>query len=231
MAMAQNVPSQNFRQVVLGLPYTILNISTVNAATCLLNDKVAALSVQFSARTASGTANPRPPTPAGSPGRRSSAATSPFDTIEDAHQRRGRLNGVSCLRGAGSVDGTSRSSSETSLPVAQVPQHGPFASHTRRYGSQPAAEGVAAGWPGATRHPGEAPSAPVTQSSGVSLSQSPARDHDRQIPPSRSASLGPRLRVGPPTALAAPLLVAPPWPKDIAAAVASARRMPVQAQH
>jgi len=47
VAMAQNVPSQNFKQVVLGPPYTILNISTVNAATCLLNDKVAALSVQF----------------------------------------------------------------------------------------------------------------------------------------------------------------------------------------
>src|ERR1035437_3148422 len=47
VAMAQNVPSQNFKQVVLGPPYTILNITTVNAATCLLNDKVAALSVQF----------------------------------------------------------------------------------------------------------------------------------------------------------------------------------------
>jgi LCP family protein required for cell wall assembly len=45
VAMAQNVPSQNFNQVVLGPPYTILNISPVNAATCLLNDKVAAESV------------------------------------------------------------------------------------------------------------------------------------------------------------------------------------------
>jgi LCP family protein required for cell wall assembly len=47
VAIGQSIPSQNFKQVVLGPPYTILNITTVTAATCLLNDKVAALSIQF----------------------------------------------------------------------------------------------------------------------------------------------------------------------------------------
>lgn len=47
VAIGQSIPSQNFKQVVLGPPYTILNITTVNAATCLLNDKVAALSIQL----------------------------------------------------------------------------------------------------------------------------------------------------------------------------------------
>ena len=47
VAIGQSIPSENFKQVVLGPPYTILNITTVTAATCLLNDKVAALSIQF----------------------------------------------------------------------------------------------------------------------------------------------------------------------------------------
>jgi len=65
VANAQNVPSENIKQVVLGPPtYTVTGISAVTASTCLINAKVAALSVQWLARTASGTANPRPETPA-----------------------------------------------------------------------------------------------------------------------------------------------------------------------
>jgi LCP family protein required for cell wall assembly len=47
ISMALNVPSGNITQVVLGPPYTITGTSTTNAANCLLNDKVAALSVQL----------------------------------------------------------------------------------------------------------------------------------------------------------------------------------------
>ncbi len=47
VALGQQVPSSNITQIVLGPPYTITGISTVNAANCLLNDKVAALSVQL----------------------------------------------------------------------------------------------------------------------------------------------------------------------------------------
>jgi LCP family protein required for cell wall assembly len=47
VALGQDVPSANISQVVLGPPYTITGISNVNAANCLLNDKVAALSVQL----------------------------------------------------------------------------------------------------------------------------------------------------------------------------------------
>ena len=47
VALGQEVPSANITQVVLGPPYTITGISNVNAANCLLNDKVAALSVQL----------------------------------------------------------------------------------------------------------------------------------------------------------------------------------------
>jgi LCP family protein required for cell wall assembly len=47
VALGQDVPSANITQVVLGPPYTITGISTVNAANCLLNAKVAALSVQL----------------------------------------------------------------------------------------------------------------------------------------------------------------------------------------
>ena len=47
VAMGQNVPSKNFSQVVLGPPYSITGISTVTASTCLLNAKVAALSIQL----------------------------------------------------------------------------------------------------------------------------------------------------------------------------------------
>ena len=47
VALGQDVPSANITQVVLGPPYTITGISNVNAANCLLNDKVAALSVQL----------------------------------------------------------------------------------------------------------------------------------------------------------------------------------------
>lgn len=47
VALGQDVPSENITQVVLGPPYTITGTSSVNAANCLLNDKVAALSVQL----------------------------------------------------------------------------------------------------------------------------------------------------------------------------------------
>ena len=47
VAIGQNIPSQNFSQVVLGPPYSILGISKVNSSTCLLNNKVAALSIKL----------------------------------------------------------------------------------------------------------------------------------------------------------------------------------------
>ena len=47
VALGQDVPSENITQVVLGPPYTVTGISNVNAANCLLNDKVAALSIQL----------------------------------------------------------------------------------------------------------------------------------------------------------------------------------------
>jgi LCP family protein required for cell wall assembly len=47
VAIGQNVPSQNIHEVVLGPPYTITGTSTVNAASCLVNAKVAALSIQL----------------------------------------------------------------------------------------------------------------------------------------------------------------------------------------
>jgi LCP family protein required for cell wall assembly len=47
VSMALNVPSENITQVVLGPPYTITGTSTTNAANCLLNDKVAELSIQL----------------------------------------------------------------------------------------------------------------------------------------------------------------------------------------
>jgi polyisoprenyl-teichoic acid--peptidoglycan teichoic acid transferase len=47
VSMAMNVPDENITQVVLGPPYTITGTSMTNSANCLLNDKVAALSVQM----------------------------------------------------------------------------------------------------------------------------------------------------------------------------------------
>ena len=48
VAMGQSIPSGNIKQVVLAPPtYSKTGISTVTASSCLLNDKVAALSVQF----------------------------------------------------------------------------------------------------------------------------------------------------------------------------------------
>ncbi|MGA2514438.1 MAG: LCP family protein [Candidatus Limnocylindrales bacterium] len=47
VAIGQDVPSQNFSQVVLGPPYTVTGISSATASTCLLNAKVAALSIQL----------------------------------------------------------------------------------------------------------------------------------------------------------------------------------------
>jgi polyisoprenyl-teichoic acid--peptidoglycan teichoic acid transferase len=47
VSMALNVPNDNITQVVLGPPYTITGTSTTNSANCLLNDKVAELSIQL----------------------------------------------------------------------------------------------------------------------------------------------------------------------------------------
>ncbi len=49
VAIGQDIPKGNFKQVVLGPPYTVTNINYINSAatTCLLNDKVAALSIQL----------------------------------------------------------------------------------------------------------------------------------------------------------------------------------------
>ncbi len=48
VANAQNVPSENIKQVVLEPPtYTVTGISAVTASTCLINAKVAALSIQW----------------------------------------------------------------------------------------------------------------------------------------------------------------------------------------
>ena len=47
VADAQSVPSDNITQVVLGPPYSMTGISNVTASTCLINAKVAALSIQW----------------------------------------------------------------------------------------------------------------------------------------------------------------------------------------
>jgi polyisoprenyl-teichoic acid--peptidoglycan teichoic acid transferase len=47
VSMALSVPSENITQVVLGPPYTVTGTSITNSANCLLNDKVAALSIQL----------------------------------------------------------------------------------------------------------------------------------------------------------------------------------------
>ncbi len=47
MADAQSVPNDNIKQVVLGPPYSATGISNVTASTCLINAKVAALSIQW----------------------------------------------------------------------------------------------------------------------------------------------------------------------------------------
>jgi anionic cell wall polymer biosynthesis LytR-Cps2A-Psr (LCP) family protein len=44
VAVGQSIPGQNFQQVVLGPPYSIINS---NGSSCLLNYKVAALSIQL----------------------------------------------------------------------------------------------------------------------------------------------------------------------------------------
>jgi hypothetical protein len=49
VSIALAVPSKNFSQVVLGPPYTILGVNNVSSAstTCLLNAKVATLSIKL----------------------------------------------------------------------------------------------------------------------------------------------------------------------------------------
>ncbi|MGD0410045.1 MAG: LCP family protein [Candidatus Limnocylindrales bacterium] len=60
VAIGQNIPSKNFSQVVLGPPYTITGISDVTASTCLLNAKVAALSVQLFGKDSTWYGKPAP---------------------------------------------------------------------------------------------------------------------------------------------------------------------------
>jgi len=60
VAEGQDVPSGNISQVVLGPPYTITGISNVNAANCLLNDKVAALSIQLFGTDSTWSGRPAP---------------------------------------------------------------------------------------------------------------------------------------------------------------------------
>jgi LCP family protein required for cell wall assembly len=50
VALGQDVPKGNITQVVLGPPYTITGTSTTNSANCLLNDKVAEVSIQLFGR-------------------------------------------------------------------------------------------------------------------------------------------------------------------------------------
>jgi hypothetical protein len=60
VATALNVPSGNISQVVLGPPYSITGITTVNAASCLLNSKVAALSIQLFGKDSLWSGKPAP---------------------------------------------------------------------------------------------------------------------------------------------------------------------------
>jgi LCP family protein required for cell wall assembly len=60
VATALNVPSGNISQVVLGPPYSITGITTVNAASCLLNSKVAALSIQLFGKDSTWSGKPAP---------------------------------------------------------------------------------------------------------------------------------------------------------------------------
>ncbi len=57
MAAGQSIPGQNFRQVVLGPPYSILNS---NGSSCLLNYKVAELSIQLFGKDSTWYGKPTP---------------------------------------------------------------------------------------------------------------------------------------------------------------------------
>ena len=60
-AEAQNVPSENIKQVVLEPPtYSVTGITTVNAASCLINSKVAALSIQWFGKDSTWYGKPAP---------------------------------------------------------------------------------------------------------------------------------------------------------------------------
>jgi polyisoprenyl-teichoic acid--peptidoglycan teichoic acid transferase len=60
VAKGQDIPSGNISQIVLGPPYTITGTSTVNAASCLINAKVAALSVQLFGKDSTWYGKPAP---------------------------------------------------------------------------------------------------------------------------------------------------------------------------
>ncbi len=60
VAMAQDVPTKNFSQVVLGPPYSVTGISSATSSTCLINAKVAALSVQLFGADSTWSGKPAP---------------------------------------------------------------------------------------------------------------------------------------------------------------------------
>ncbi len=63
VAAGQNVPSQNITQVVLGPPtYTLTDVNNVNGAstTCLINARVAALSIQLFGKDSTWYGKPAP---------------------------------------------------------------------------------------------------------------------------------------------------------------------------
>jgi LCP family protein required for cell wall assembly len=60
VAMGQDVPSKNFLQVVLGPPYSVTGISSATSSTCLINAKVAALSIQLFGKDSTWYGKPTP---------------------------------------------------------------------------------------------------------------------------------------------------------------------------
>jgi LCP family protein required for cell wall assembly len=60
VALGEAIPSANITQVVLGPPYTVTGISSVTASSCLLNAKVAALSVQLFGKDSTWYGRPAP---------------------------------------------------------------------------------------------------------------------------------------------------------------------------
>jgi LCP family protein required for cell wall assembly len=60
VALGQDVPSKNFSQVVLGPPYSMTGISGSTSSTCLINAKVAALSIQLCGKDSTWYGKPTP---------------------------------------------------------------------------------------------------------------------------------------------------------------------------
>ncbi len=88
VAIGQDVPSSNIRQIVLGPPYTITGVNSLSSAatTCLVNARVAALSVQLFGRDSTWYGKPAPANtcpvkaPAASPTPSASHTPSPTPT-------------------------------------------------------------------------------------------------------------------------------------------------------